>query len=521
MREKYFIKLGPVLFCTTMLLCLVSLYEGKVWGKEANEKGKAQFEKQGDIYLIQSAEDLRRLAQLVNKGQEVEPGVSAQTASYLLTTDIDISEYCKGKGWEPIGRNTFSGDSGYFNGSFDGGNHVVYGLYINRPEEQGQGLFGCREDLRSGDPYRMEDMDSPEFKEKQVTEIRNLFIKDCQISGGVNTGAVMGGLWNFFQEDYGTINIENCHVTGTISAGGDSGGIVGSASSVKNSSFQGTIVSNGSVGGIAGEVYYVDGCYVRGQVKGDYHAGGIGGTAVCVRNSYCIGTVEGYCGVGGITGWGACITGCYTRADVSGYSRTGGLIGDIQSMAVRVPKGASSGATISQCFMGGEKITRVPENKEREIYPENRFYNGYIYGFPGAGIDRDIEVRWPYRAELKAEGFDSSFYSYMCKPVLWEAFDQQRWEEMLGMPDTSWEEVWADTADNTYPRLKWEEENPFSHTVTLMVREGESLSQIAARLLGDGSRWTEIYRDNHIKIGDNPNIIYAGTELDIEVIIEE
>ena len=32
-------------------------------------------------------------------------------------------------------------EGGCFNGTFDGGNHVITGLYINRPDEQAQGLF--------------------------------------------------------------------------------------------------------------------------------------------------------------------------------------------------------------------------------------------------------------------------------------------------------------------------------------------------------------------------------------------
>ncbi|MDE7247437.1 MAG: hypothetical protein K2N43_06085, partial [Lachnospiraceae bacterium] len=296
------------------------------------------FEKDKEVYLIQSAEDMRTLAELVNRNKEVEPGVAAHSASYRLTCDVDLSAYCTGEeGWEPIGYRNYKDDSlhaGYFNGTFDGGNHVVTGLYINRPEEQGQGLFGTRVDLRG--------KDSEEYAGRETTLIKNLYIKDCDITGAYNTGGVMGGMWNFLQYEGGDLFIENCHVTGKIvSEENCAGGIAGSASTVKNCSFTGTVEAS-SAGGIAGKVYYVYGCAVHADVSGSSEVGGIGGWAVCVRNSYMAGSVKGYDSVGGITGFGACLTGCYTKADVWGYSRTGGLIGDIQSMNAPSPKGASS-----------------------------------------------------------------------------------------------------------------------------------------------------------------------------------
>lgn len=48
------------------------------------------FEKDGAVYLIQSAEDMRTLALLANRNKEVEPGVEAHNASYRLTCDIEL-----------------------------------------------------------------------------------------------------------------------------------------------------------------------------------------------------------------------------------------------------------------------------------------------------------------------------------------------------------------------------------------------------------------------------------------------
>lgn len=47
------------------------------------------------------------------------------------------------------------------------------------------------------------------------------------------------------------------------------------------------------------------------------------------------------------------------------------------------------------------------------------------------------------------------------------------------------------------------------------VKPGDSLWAIARRLLGDGSRWREIYEANKGVIGPDPNLIYPGQELRI------
>ncbi|HBN09309.1 MAG TPA: hypothetical protein DD435_11910 [Cyanobacteria bacterium UBA8530] len=50
------------------------------------------------------------------------------------------------------------------------------------------------------------------------------------------------------------------------------------------------------------------------------------------------------------------------------------------------------------------------------------------------------------------------------------------------------------------------------HTVNYTVKRGESLYTIAARLMGNPNRWSEIYRLNKVKM-DNPRQIFAGTKL--------
>ncbi len=48
-----------------------------------------------------------------------------------------------------------------------------------------------------------------------------------------------------------------------------------------------------------------------------------------------------------------------------------------------------------------------------------------------------------------------------------------------------------------------------------MVQPGDNLWDISRHQLGDGSRWTELYQQNQSVIGDNPNLIHPGQQLEI------
>ena len=52
---------------------------------------------------------------------------------------------------------------------------------------------------------------------------------------------------------------------------------------------------------------------------------------------------------------------------------------------------------------------------------------------------------------------------------------------------------------------------------TYVVREGDCLWSIAEEQLGDGMYWSGIYEANRELIGDDPNLIYVGWELMIDV----
>ena len=104
-------------------------------------------------WLIQNAADLKKLSDTVKNG------VTFSGNYFKVTEDIDLSG---GTSWTPIGsRNAL------FAGVFDGDNHTVTGLYINRNTEA-QGLFG-----------------------HTAGTVKNLSVSGT-VSGGANTGGIAG-----------------------------------------------------------------------------------------------------------------------------------------------------------------------------------------------------------------------------------------------------------------------------------------------------------------------------------------
>ncbi|MBO5093918.1 MAG: LysM peptidoglycan-binding domain-containing protein [Lachnospiraceae bacterium] len=54
-------------------------------------------------------------------------------------------------------------------------------------------------------------------------------------------------------------------------------------------------------------------------------------------------------------------------------------------------------------------------------------------------------------------------------------------------------------------------------STTYTVVKGDNLSKIAKNLTGNSANWRTIYSRNKGVIGDNPNLIYPGQELVIDI----
>ena len=269
-------------------------------------------------FQIASAAQLAELAQYVNAGD-----ATFVSAHYVLTDDVNLSAYGN---WTPIGTEDHP-----FEGVFDGQNHVVTGLKIDRSQGECQGLFG----YVSG------------TDDAHKAQIKNVAVRDAQIRARTEVGAVVGRYGRFTA---GYVEpLENCAmiggtIQGTSSMGQSSsvGGIVGRAcGEIQRCYATGNIIGADNAieyGGIVGETYKaVKACYWTGRLSalGSYadDFGGIAGSARgAVTNCYTTGDITGSLDnaatLGSIVGCALDrVTNCYATGSVKGWRAIGGIAG--------------------------------------------------------------------------------------------------------------------------------------------------------------------------------------------------
>jgi hypothetical protein len=226
-------------------------------------------------------------------------------ANYVLTNDID----CSGVEFVPIGTS-----SSPFTGTFDGQNHKITGLYINKPSMDSIGLFSY---TASG------------------TIIKDVSLIDINIIGGGSSNYA-GGLVGM---SYGTIT--NSYTTGSIDCSGCGSGNTGGLVSINFGNIitsYTTVSVNGlnGVGGLAGinaGSGKITDSYATGSVygAGSEIGGLVGMNYGDITNTYSTGSVSGpgWAYVGGLVGfssWGA-ITNSYWDMQTSGKGASQGGTG--------------------------------------------------------------------------------------------------------------------------------------------------------------------------------------------------
>ena len=112
--KKYLLLIIAWVICPCLLFSQVDAWDGTAvqW---TNGTGTAT-----DPYLIESAENLVWIREMVNSGVTTYAGVH-----FKLTTDLNL----KNRQWVPIGIN----DAKSFKGVFDGDNHFIDSLLIMVP----------------------------------------------------------------------------------------------------------------------------------------------------------------------------------------------------------------------------------------------------------------------------------------------------------------------------------------------------------------------------------------------------
>ena len=230
-----------------------------------NEKGEYEISNAGQLYWF---------AAKVNDGEK--------TINAILVKNITVNEnVLKADGtlnagdfrpWIPIGDLSMP-----YQGTFDGGNHTVKGLYVHNDETVFVGLIG----------YSME------------STIRNVTVADSYLHGARYVGGVVG------KNDASIVS--NCYNTASIIGNMYVGGVVGVSydSCVQDCSNAGSVNGQEDVGGVVGvnSESVVTNCYNTGTVSGSQNIGGVvGSNDMSVTHCYNIGAVTGSSNVGGVAG---------------------------------------------------------------------------------------------------------------------------------------------------------------------------------------------------------------------------
>ncbi len=229
---------------------------------------------------------------------------------FKLMSDIDLSEFIADnsptEGWEPIGL-----ASSPFMGHFDGNNHTISGIKINRAMDN-VGLFSCL----SG------------------AEIKNLIITGSTVEGNSRIGSIAGVSQN------STIT----GVTAQLNVKGSefSGGMIGvsqAGDTLENCAFNGDVQCQSDyTGGFSASAYLltISNSQVNSSIiqGGQYTAGavGCGHTVVLNENKISCNHISGTNGTAGVIGYAYFSQSSLTNNSVigntlTGTSNTGGVIG--------------------------------------------------------------------------------------------------------------------------------------------------------------------------------------------------
>ncbi|MEQ9090071.1 MAG: GLUG motif-containing protein [Balneola sp.] len=242
---------------------------------------------------------------------------------FVQTANIDASPtiaWDDSSGFSPIG------SWPHFTGSYDGDNHTISGLYINRPSNE-VGLF-----VSAG----------------TGSTIQNLGITDIDFTGEYVAGIT--------RNNRGTIS--NSYSTGSITASKTAGGFVGqNLNSIMNSYSTVTVNSGAGAGGFVRYNFpgaSISESYFSGEVSGATYAGGFAAeNAGTISKSYFMGTVHAGTYAGGLAAYnGGSINDSYSTGSVSGTERVGGFIGRNHEDGA-IARGYATGVVLGTTTVGG------------------------------------------------------------------------------------------------------------------------------------------------------------------------
>jgi hypothetical protein len=332
----------------------------------------------GSPYQISSLENLYWLS----ASNVVVPSPDQATrwaAYYEQTNNIDATAT---SGWNPNVSGGFYGFSPIgnattqFTGNYDGQNHTISNLYINRPATDYIGLFGW---LYTSGGISNLGLTNIDVKGQagvgglvgyiQSATISNVYTTGTVVGNYLYTSAMFGGLIGYngstctITNSYSTANVTginygggglvgwnfgtiiSCYATGSVGGEGSCrGGLVGeNGGNISNSFAKGNV--NGNVSDVNGEYFgglvgrsrntNITDCYATGSVTGHDMVGGLVGYVLAtggsstITNSYSFGSVSGSTNVGGLIGYNSngTITDSYWDTQTSGTATSSGGTG--------------------------------------------------------------------------------------------------------------------------------------------------------------------------------------------------
>ena len=239
-----------------------------------------------NVSCINSRDGLATLANEVNNGDNKSGKI------IYLTSDLDLGGKFDSDGnaldgnisWTPIG----TGDNP-FSGTFDGNGHIISNMYINRPNDDNNGLFGFAIN----------------------SYIKNIGIINSIILGSYGTGAIIGQ----------NGRIENSfNLAKVYGKKGRTGGLCGADCTIKNSYNGGNITNESGdlTGGISGGWKSITNTYnFASLTTGGGSAAGIIGWKADVYSSYNLGHITNGSGILGVAVYPNDIIGNYNSGIVS------------------------------------------------------------------------------------------------------------------------------------------------------------------------------------------------------------
>ena len=261
---------------------------------------------------------------------------------YELKKDLDFNDdasyssiankviWTEDDGWDPIGSY-----SNRFKAIFEGNDHTISNLMIDKPNSWYVGLFGYIE-RGTINKVGLSNIDiKGDYYVGGLVGLSRGDITNSYATGAVEGNVRVGGLVG---ANYGTIT--NSYATGAVEGKSDVGGLVGANYGTITNSYAMSFVEGSSfVGGLVGQHISGDitNSHATGAVKGSFrHVGGLVGinNFGTITNSYATGDVTGGTGryfnsVGGLVGLSrGTITNSYATGAVKGiFKYIGGLVG--------------------------------------------------------------------------------------------------------------------------------------------------------------------------------------------------